>query len=112
MGYAWYLKNNTFVSFIFFQFIDIWQNNSRKHKHSRKRTHFILGHGYLIFSFADLSLSIFLQLVGEQNKTIAGFPWFFSSLGIKNRRKTANYFSYVSQIKTNMLNKSGAYFIR
>ncbi len=30
---------------------------------------------------------------------MGGFPLFFSSVGIKNRRKTANYLSYVIHIK-------------
>ncbi len=42
----------------------------------------------LIFSFEDLSRSLFFFAVSkEKNKTIKGFPWFCSWVGIKNRRK-------------------------
>ncbi len=53
-----------------------------------------LGHEYLIFSFPQL-YQINILLCMEKNKNIRVFSliFFFSWVGIKNKRKIANYLS-------------------
>ncbi len=55
-----------------------------------------LGHHYLIFSFADLSWTIFMQSEGRKMK-IYGISLFIpSSVGIKKRKKKSNYLHWLS----------------
>ncbi len=46
---------------------------------------------YFIFSFVDLSHSIFLQSIVQKIKILVFPDFFFESVGIKNRWKTDNF---------------------